>query len=91
MYPIETSDHDGVTLEEYQGKYYLVSYYLKNGTFYMRWAKYQVGKDMFSEKPIPVKVMLGDKKTALEVLKYFIDQLDPQQPVAPVVEDDVPF
>lgn len=92
MYPIETGEYDGVELEEYKGNIYLVAKFLKNGKFYNRWAKYQIGKDQFSEKPMPVKVCLGEPKTATEALIAFVNEIDRITTSKNVAQDDeVPF
>jgi hypothetical protein len=59
-----TGEKDGIAVEEYNGKWSLVAMY--NG--YKQWAKYKIGRDAYKEKDLPVKVTLGNRDKAIEVL-----------------------
>jgi len=83
---IKTTEYDGVELVEYQGKYSIEALRTKDEKFYPVWAKYQKGRDEFQEKSWPVKIVLGDRETAIKALKMMLDALEtPQQ------TEDAPF
>ena len=77
-----------VKLEEYKGVFSLASYRESNGEYYGQWGKYQKGRDEYFEKAMPIKVVLGDKKQAREVLSQLLDQLCDDKKSE---EDDIPF
>lgn len=81
-----TGEKDGVAVEEYNGKWSLVAMY--NG--YKQWAKYKIGKEKYGEKDFPVKVTLGNKDKAIEILTAILAEIrgDGSQPEDP---EDVPF
>ncbi len=72
---IETGDGYGIELQEYKGKYSLISCREANGTMYQQWARYRVGKDKLADKEWPVKVVLGNIKQARQALSQLLDQL----------------
>ena len=72
---IRTIGKQGFFVDEYKGEYSLTAAYeATNGTFYRTWAKEKVGKDKYSDKDRPVKVILGDKKTAAAVLQKVLSE-----------------
>lgn len=85
---IKTTDYDGVTLSEYQGKYSIEALQAKDEKFYLVWAKYQKWRDEFQEKSWPVKVVLGDKESAIKTLRTMLAELESETQQAPL--DDVP-
>ena len=77
---IRTIGKHGFFVDEYKGEYSLTAAYeATNGTFYRKWAKEKVGKDAYSDKDRPVKVILGDKKTAVAVLQKVIAELGDEE------------
>jgi hypothetical protein len=86
MSEIKTTDFDGIKLSEYQGKYSIEALRAKDEKFFPVWAKYQKGRDEFQEKSWPVKVVLGDKESAIVTLKTMLDELEAQSPL-----DTTPF
>lgn len=72
MDEIKTSGKHGVKLEEYKGEYQVVAYY--DG--FSQWAKFRVGKTIYTEKDRPVKIQLGNKETAIKVLQRLINEID---------------
>ena len=94
---IETDDqyHNGIALEEYEGKYSVVRANKgKDGGTYVKWG-YPQGKDRSPiEKSIPWKVELGDKQEAIQILNELLIELDtPNDPVNAPTNDgsDIPF
>lgn len=66
---IRTLGKHGIELNEYKGELSLIATYeATNGTHYAQWGKQKIGKDKYSDKDRPVKVILGDKNTATGVL-----------------------
>jgi hypothetical protein len=80
MDAISTGDGNGIKLEEYKGNYSLTAQRENNGKYYPQWAKYQKGKNEHQEKDWPVKVTLGDKETAVGVLKMLLSELGEESP-----------
>lgn len=77
MESIRTGNKNGVLLEEYKGTYSLQAQRESNdGRFFTQWAKPQIGKDVYGDRAQPVKVVLGDKNTALGVLKDLIREIE---------------
>lgn len=73
---IRTIGKHGFFLDEYKNEYSLTAAYeASNGTFYRKWGKEKVGKDAYSDKDRPLKIILGDKKTAVAVLQKVIAEL----------------
>ena len=74
---IQTTDFNGVKLSEYKGTYSIEALRAGDDKLFPVWAKYQKGRDEFQEKSWPVKVNLGDKETAIKVLKMLLDEIAP--------------
>jgi hypothetical protein len=71
-----TSKYDGIGLEEYKGTYSLQAMREgADGEYRPVWAKYRKGKDLYQEKAWPVKVNLGDKKTAVGILEALLAEI----------------
>lgn len=76
---IEVNNYDGIKVDEYQGKYYLVAMQKgQNEVWYMRWcflSRFKKGeKEPFpSDKKQPIKVVLGDKESAMKNLKLIFE------------------
>jgi ribonuclease HI len=81
---IKTGEKTGVKVEEYKGIISLSAQREGNGKYWAEWAKYRKGKDAYQEKDWPVKVTLGTKENALEVLRQIAV-------AAGVLSEDVPF
>jgi len=81
---IKTGEKTGVKVEEYKGVISLSAQNMVGDKAYGVWAKYQKGKDEFQEKSWPVKITLGTKENALEVLRQIAV-------AAGVLSNDVPF
>jgi hypothetical protein len=87
---ISTGNNNGIKLEGYKGTYSLSSMREgQDGIFRAQWAKYQIGKDKIAEKNWTVKVSLGDRETAIGVLKMLLAELEGNS--APGPEEDIPF
>lgn len=84
MEAISTGASNGLKLEEYQGTYSLTSQREgTDGKFYAQWAKYHKSKTEYQEKDWPIKVNLGNKETAIGVLKMLLKEMGAEQ--------DIPF
>ena len=71
---------EGVLLDEYNGKFSLVSARQgKDGTVYMQWVYPQArdGSKGPIDKSVPWKVTPGDKDAMVKMLQYFLDLLIP--------------
>ncbi len=91
---IRTIGKNGVLLTEYKGEFGLTACYEgKDGKFWAQWGKPKIGKDAYAEKDRPFKVILGDRPTAISVLKMLLRELGEETPREPVdpPSDDVPF
>lgn len=85
MEPIRTTKYDFIELSAYQGVYSLIaSREGQDGNVYQQWGKMRIGKNKYADKDWPVKVTLGDQKTAVAVLKQIINQIE-------LGGEDVPF
>ncbi|HHT9146875.1 MAG TPA: hypothetical protein ACFYD4_14570 [Candidatus Wunengus sp. YC61] len=73
---IKTVGGFGVTLDEYKGSYSLRQDREYNGKWYWVMCKLVFGKEeKLAEKASPIKIPLGDKKKAREVLEAMLGQL----------------
>jgi hypothetical protein len=81
---IKTGEKTGLKVEEYKGIISLSAQNVVGDRNYAVWAMYQKGKGEFQEKAWPVKVTLGTKENALEVLRQIAV-------AAGVLSEDVPF
>ena len=89
---IKTIGKNGVELSEYKGEYGLTATYEgKDGKDYQQWGKVRIGRDSYSDKDRPVKVILGDKATALAALAEIIAALKSPDAAGPIPDEDVPF
>ncbi len=86
---IRTSGSNGVILQVYKENYSLASAWEgKDGKTNLRWAKNQKGRDEYDEKATPVKVILGDRPTAVSVLRTLLSELgEPGQTYVPGIDD----
>jgi hypothetical protein len=89
FYKLKNSDYgEGLLLEKYNetfGVYAAQEPRETNGTIYKRWAFPQTKERQPGEKAIPMGIKLGNQTEAIEILKYFLEQLNAS------VEDDAPF
>lgn len=77
MEQIRTSDKDFIELSAWQGTYSLIACREgKDGNVYQEWGKKKLGKTNYSDKDSPIKVVLGDQKTAVAVLKQILKYLE---------------
>ena len=73
---VRTSEKGGFEVQEYNGKWSLCSAWEgKDGTVRVNWGKRQMGKDQYAEKATPIKVDLGDEKTATGALLSALKQI----------------
>jgi hypothetical protein len=81
--------HEGILLDEYQGKYSLCAANKdKDGKVYSKWGYPQkFGEKVPIDKSLPWKVTLGDKAAAKKALLMFADILDGGKGE----EDSIPF
>ena len=71
---IEINRYNYVKIEEYNGMYSLIlGYKDKDGEFKPKWCKMEFGKG--NERNVPVKIPLGNRDQAGEVLSKLIDSL----------------
>lgn len=93
---IEVNAKAAVELEEYQGTYKLVACWFstRDDEWKQQWGKVQIGKE---EKKRPVSVYLGNRDTAVRVLKEALAELSgnnrppaQEEPIS-IPEDDIPF
>jgi hypothetical protein len=77
---IPTGEKSGVKLEDYKGFYSLTAQSENNGKYWPVWAKYKKGKDGYMDKDWPVRVVLGDRKTAIGVLQMVLRELGEDTP-----------
>ncbi len=83
MEAITTIGKNGVILDEYKGEIALIlTREGSDGKHYKQYATYQMGKDKHAEKDWPVRVLLGDKQTAIKVLRALLAELTGQEDVA---------
>jgi len=80
---ITTDGKNGVKLTEYKGIYQLTACYGE----YEKWGKPQTGKDTYAEKAMPIRLILGDKDTALGVLSQIAHEITGKD----ASSDDIPF
>ncbi len=86
---IPVNDYDGIKLDEYNGKYSLLFCRVKkDGSYESQWAKYSKRKGDYQDKDWPIKVPLGDKKTAIGALEMILSYLRGEKSLS---KDDVPF
>jgi len=66
----------GCVLEEYQGSYNICAAQQgQDGKIYLRWCYNQTKDRKPSEKTVPVKIGLGSKSQAIEMLETFVSIL----------------
>ena len=86
---IVTLGKHGVELNEFKGELSLIATYeAANGTHYQQWGKTKIGKDKYSDKDRPVKIILGDKKMAIANLLTILKEISGLD-YAP--KEDAPF
>ncbi len=93
---VKVDNYNSVTIQEYDGKFSLNA--VQNGqndNFYLKWAfpsEWKNGKQKAGDKAWPVRVMLGDRETAINVLSTVLIKLKGQASEIPdVPEDNIPF
>ncbi|NCP03494.1 MAG: hypothetical protein GW861_08985 [Deltaproteobacteria bacterium] len=70
---------DGVMLNKYQETYSLIAAKKgqgEKGTVYMTWCYPQLKGNTIAEKAIPMKITLGGRQTAINILKEILAQLE---------------
>lgn len=73
---IRTIGKNGVELTEYNGEYGLTATIEgKDGKNWQQWGKVRVGKDAYSDKDRPIKVILGPKETAVATCVMILKEL----------------
>ena len=102
MKTIQINQKSAVELEEYQGGFSLIScwYSTKKDEWVQQWATMQFGKE---EKRAPVKVYLGQRDKAIQVLEEALAELrgnnkPPKREQTPqadapieIPDDEIPF
>ena len=102
---IKKGDYDNwIAVDEYKGVFSIASITeTQDGKTYPRWVYPQVKKDTPGTKAFPLAVRLGDKDTAVRVLRGMADAIEKnQQPasyenkpepesVLPFGDDGIPF
>jgi hypothetical protein len=84
---MNTTDKDGIVVEEYKGVYSLISTRAgSDGKQYKQYATYQTGKDKHADKDWPVKVVIGDKETAIKTIAAIYKELTGE-----TIDDGTPF
>ena len=87
---LKTTDYDGVEFGNYNGTYEIKACSHKDEKHFQKWAMLQIGRDKYSEKAIPVKVVLGDVEKAefvlLQALAYITGKTYVEKPL-----EDTPF
>ena len=89
---IETDEqyHNGVALEEYNGKLSLVRAYMaKDGEVRVKWGYPEKNKEPIS-KSIPWKVELGTEQDAIDILRRLLNQFGATEK-EPIDSDGPPF
>ena len=77
MDQIRTRDKDFIELSAWQGTNSIIACREgQDGNIYQEWGKKRIGKTSYSDKDAPFKVVLGDAKTAVAVLKQIIKQIE---------------
>jgi len=71
-----STQYDGAKLQKYKGIFELVAIKAGRDKNYPVWAKYKKNKDEYQQKDFPVKVVLGDKQTAITNLKALISAIE---------------
>ena len=86
---------NGILLNEYEGRIQLIraaKSRKSEGTVYMKWGFPQNGKTREpTDKAIPWGVDLGNGREAVEVLKFFLAQLQGDEAIPTDDKDDIPF
>lgn len=78
---IDVDEYNAVQLQDYNGTFGILALSLAGGentTYYKKWAYasyYKNGKKITADKPTPVAVRLGDKRTAISILETMLRQL----------------
>jgi hypothetical protein len=76
MEAISTGENSAVELQEYNGTFSLIACRTYQGKHYQQWGRLEMGKDKkLSDKSQPFKVILGNKETAVGVLKMLLSEL----------------
>jgi len=79
FYEYKSSQYgDGVLLNEFRDEFSLVAAKRKDGKVFMEWVFPQKrdGSKEPIDKSLPWKIKLGPKAEAIQVLKFFIEQLE---------------
>jgi hypothetical protein len=77
---IRTVGKNGIEVQEYKGEFSLIATHEgKEGKFWQDWGKVKIGKDSYSDKDRPIKVLLGDKVTAVATLLMVLKEITGQE------------
>ncbi len=83
----------GFVLNEYKDEFSLIAAREgKNGSIFQQWGDLEVGKD--KTKRLPVAIRLGDRATAIQVLREVLGELEGEggrSEPPPIDDEDVPF
>jgi hypothetical protein len=77
---IKTSGKNGIEISEFKGEISLIATLEgSGGKDWQKWGKERIGKDSYSEKDRPFKIVLGDKAAAMAVLQKILKELNGQE------------
>jgi len=97
---IKIDKYNGIELEEYNGKHFLnlMGIGKKSEKWFKKWAfeAYQENDKLVpGDKARPIKIPLGDRNQAVEVLRKLLEEIGGSEtdmgPVEEIPEDDIPF
>ena len=73
---ISTRGKNGLEINVYKEEFSLIATHEgKDGNHYQQWGKAKIGKDSYSDKDRPFKIILGDKLDAERVLLEVLHQI----------------
>ena len=73
---IKTLGKNGLEINVYKEDFSLIATCeRKDGNRYQQWGKAKIGKDLYSDKDRPFKIILGDKLDAERVLLEVLHQI----------------
>jgi len=85
---IKTRGENGLEINVYKEEFSLIATHEgKDGNYYQQWGKAKIGKDSYSDKDRPFKIILGDKWDAERVLLEVLHQITGNK----YSEEDAPF
>jgi len=85
--------NEGLALDEYNGTYSIISCQkAQDGKLWPKWMRMQLGKDKWSDKSSPIKVLVGaTKEDAIANLTMIIEAIRCGTGAQNLLTDDIPF